>query len=155
MSSIYEDLQISYGLRPGITEADIEAYLRYQLLPEINRTVEEDLACYQQGISQESAVKPTQEDCYFEIDDALDEFYNAPATLEDLQKHRIEDGCLYLKAETENTQCHLTRYLAWKLFVEFGVGDTFVSTTISDDGYHQSGYRVTVTRDGRKIEQKH
>ena len=150
MSSFIDYLQAEYDLRPGICEAQIETFLAQKVIPDIKSYIE-DSGSIDLGFPLQAMSNPTSGHAYFDFDAVLDYFYDFPVDIDNMPKYELANGRIYFEADTDNEGYDATRYLAWKLFVEFGVGDSFESTTISEDKHSIGAYKVNVTRDGRGI----
>ena len=86
----------------------------------------------------------------FDYDDAINPLLEDNFQLADYCKLTIESDSLFLEGNwVENTDDHLTRWVAWVLFREFGVGDVLSFSTETDweDG-SSSGCFYEVHRDG-------
>jgi hypothetical protein len=146
MSLIIEYLSVSFPVKQNISAENINSYICKVILPEVNSINQEEPSFYNTIPNQ--AVFPGEiEGAYFGCEEAFGEFYQKEATIEDFAYYALEAGNLTIKAATENTQCQLTRYIAWKLFCEFSEEDFFRSNAIYQDNWGCWNSNSTVSRE--------
>jgi hypothetical protein len=132
MSLIIEYLNIDHPLQDGVSGEVIEAFFQEEVLPEINSINEQEPSFYA-SVPNQSKDGEFVKDAYFDCSAAFDIFYESPATINDLKHYTISGDAIHWCAESENGTCNLTRYLAWKVFCKFGVGETFFSKVANED----------------------
>jgi hypothetical protein len=132
MGLIVEYLRISYELVPHANESAIRNFLEMVVIPEVNSINSEEPE-YIKAVPNQANPTARRRYAYFDCGEAFDCFYEEPAMLSDLERYEIRENTINWKSECENTTCDLTRYLAWKIFCEFGIGDTFESTATYQD----------------------
>jgi hypothetical protein len=132
MSLIIENLTVSYEIPEGTSEDDINSFLEGVVIPEIN-SINEEKPSYFKTVPNQAPYPDDHKDAYFSCEQAFDEFYGNPARLEDILRYELSGCTIYWKAETDNSVCDLTRYLAWRTFTHFGKESTFVSLAIYED----------------------
>lgn len=132
MSLNIEYLDVDHSLQDGVSDEVIEAFLQEEVLPEINSINEQEPSFYTSVPNQSREIMFVA-DAYFNCLDAFDGFYESPATIDDLKHYSISGDAIRWRAESENGTCNLTRYLAWKVFCKFGVGETFFSKVTNED----------------------
>lgn len=109
-------------------------------------------ACLQDVISSEVCSDNFDADsryaCFadaFDIDDAFDPFYEE-YDFDEYFSLRIDDGTVVLEGiPLLNSDDHVTRWVAWILFRQFGQGEvlTFSSETIWDDETYIYTYKIS------------
>lgn len=132
MSLNVEYLDVDHSLQDGVSDEAIEAFLQEEVLPEINSINEQEPSFYI-SVPNQSRDGDFIKDAYFDCGEAFDVFYEAPATIDDLKHYSISGDVIRWRAESENGTCNLTRYLVWKVFCKFGVGETFFSKVTNED----------------------
>jgi hypothetical protein len=147
MSLIIEYLNIDHPLQDGVSSEAIKAFLQEEVLPEINSINQKEPTFYT-SVPNQSRDGEFVKDAYFDCGEAFDIFYESPATINDLMHYSVNDGTIRWCAESENGTCNFTRYLAWKVFCQFGVGDTFFSKVANEDMFGVSMGVSIVGRNG-------
>lgn len=106
------------------------------MLPEINSIREEDPSFYSTIPNQAKPPEATADNVYFECETAFGEFWgDSVAKLKDVQRYHLSGDTITWSYSTMDQLCYLTRYLAWKILVEFGAGDTFTSEMTTQSIY--------------------
>jgi hypothetical protein len=136
MTTIVEYLKITYSLCKQLSESELDYYLANTVLPEINSIREDDPSFYSTIPSQAKPPQIPADNVYFECETAFGDFWGESyAALEDVKRYQLSEETITWTHSTMDQLCHLTRYLAWKVFTEFGVGDTFTSEMTTQSIY--------------------
>jgi hypothetical protein len=147
MGAIFEDLRISYPVKEEISTDRIDAFIEECVVSEINR-INSDPEMLSAVIKDEKAKRLTDYCCFFNLEEACSEYEDEEIGISDLLSYSLEGGRLSFEADTENSTSYITRYLAWKLFCEFGINDSFVSYSHYQDRFDRWTSRVIVDRSG-------
>ncbi len=147
MGLIIECLDIAYAVEDFVREQDVGRYLVDEVAPEIN-SIRDEFPLFFKTIPNQSPEGATSSNTFFDCSNIFWDFYDSPATLKDLKNYEFINGKVCWHDETENGPGELTRYLAWKVFCKFGVGDTFISNVTSEDMWSVDNDASIVDRNG-------
>jgi len=153
MGAIFEDLRISYPVKEDISTDRINTFIEECIASEINR-INSDPEMLNAVIEDEEAKRLSKSCCFFNLEDACSEYEDEEVGISSLPSYLLEDGRLSFEADSENSTSEITRYLAWKLFCEFGSSDSFVSYSHYQDRFDRWSYRVIVDRSGHMIHEE-
>ena len=82
----------------------------------------------------------------FNVDDAFDPFYEGEVDFDEYFQMQVERGFVVLEGvPLLNEDDHVTRWVAWILFRQFGAGDvlSFSNETFSSEGISRCFYEVS------------
>jgi len=153
MGAIFEDLRISYPVKEEISTDQIDAFIEECVASEINR-INSDPEALSAVIKDEKAKRLSDYCYFFKLEEACCEYEGEEIGISDLPSYSLEHGRLSFEADSENSTSDVTRYLAWKLFCEFGINDSFVSYSYYQDRFDRWTYRVIVDRSGHTIHEE-